>query len=444
MTKMPIRLVILQRPDHALASLWERLQRWGCELQPCASAEAAFASLIGRPADLVVADAAADGALALLRRLRSEPRFAPLPVIAAIDSASAAQGRQAIEQGADDLWAEPLTELELDARLRAWARSARMELELRRRTALLASFGVTPATPAFGLASQVRTGVLLVGPPSGEQVQVMTALAGGTTASYAETVPAALECLRHGGIEVVLITARHDDPTVQELCRAIRCEPALFDLPVLLVTPAAVLEPSLAFRWGVSDILTTPFEPALLRLRVQGCVRQQRLRRQLRARGEPAACPPTSDRLTGLHAHGFLHAYIAAAGDQAWPLAVACFDVRGMQAVNQAYGYAAGDRLLAQIGGLLAQNCRAEDLPARFGGDRFCVVLHGTGLADGRVASQRLATLLGQTLFEPGPQARLQVELKIGTAELRPAEPPGQFLGRAFAELQPFELRRAS
>ena len=194
-----------------------------------------------------------------------------------------------------------------------------MEVERRRREAVLSQFGVAPPPEMPGVPAIDRIGILLIGPAGGDQIQVMTALGGAATAAYAETAESALERLRRDDLDVALITGSRDHDDLQRLCAAIRADLDLFDLPVLLIgRPEAFPDRALPFDWGVSDVLFQPFQPEVLRLRVQGWVRQQRLRRRLRGCLDGGQLPPTTDRLTRLYGHGFLHGYRRAA-DRAEP-----------------------------------------------------------------------------------------------------------------------------
>jgi diguanylate cyclase (GGDEF)-like protein/PAS domain S-box-containing protein len=50
-------------------------------------------------------------------------------------------------------------------------------------------------------------------------------------------------------------------------------------------------------------------------------------------------------------------------------------DVDDFKRFNDTYGHAAGDAILRQFGSLLLEHVRGEDIPSRYGGDEFIVVL---------------------------------------------------------------------
>ena len=58
---------------------------------------------------------------------------------------------------------------------------------------------------------------------------------------------------------------------------------------------------------------------------------------------------------------------------------LAGFVLDDLAAINARHGYAAGDRVIRQVGLILARLARAEDLVARLGGDEFVVLLPDTG-----------------------------------------------------------------
>jgi diguanylate cyclase (GGDEF)-like protein len=443
----PIRILVLQRPDQPLEGVCARLHDWGCELFLCDRYDQAAAALSAGGIAIVLIDAWIEDGLPLLTQMKAHAATRCLPIVIATAEEAGAVAAHALALGADDVFVLPIEDTELQARIRALARLAGMEIECRRRDALLVQFGLplptgTPAVPAID-----RVGILLIGPAGGDQVQVMTALGGAATAAYAETAESAIERLRREDLEVALITTGSDHPELQRLCATIRSDPELFDLPVLLVGRAQHFpDRALPFGWGVSDVLFQPFHPEVLRLRVQSWVRQQRLRRHLR--GGLARVDPATDHLTRLYGHGFLHAYVDHLIEQSprtgAALALVGLAVVQMDQINRLHGYAAGDRVLAAIGNVLARTSRAEDLPARLGGDRFCLAINNASAPDARAAAERIGSLLSHTPIVLGNGRQLQVTLATGVAELADGDDAAALIGRAFAHTQPFSLRRAS
>jgi diguanylate cyclase (GGDEF)-like protein/PAS domain S-box-containing protein len=57
------------------------------------------------------------------------------------------------------------------------------------------------------------------------------------------------------------------------------------------------------------------------------------------------------------------------------PLGIIMLDVDGFKIFNDAYGHAAGDAILRELGNLLRGHVRGEDIACRYGGDEFILVL---------------------------------------------------------------------
>jgi diguanylate cyclase (GGDEF)-like protein/PAS domain S-box-containing protein len=90
------------------------------------------------------------------------------------------------------------------------------------------------------------------------------------------------------------------------------------------------------------------------------------------------------DALTGLPNQAVLNRRLAVALAQAATygtgLSVLHLDVDGLKALNDAFGYAAGDRVLIEMATRLTRGLRDEDTVVRMSGDEFVVVLPGVSV----------------------------------------------------------------
>jgi len=90
------------------------------------------------------------------------------------------------------------------------------------------------------------------------------------------------------------------------------------------------------------------------------------------------------DHLTGLFNRRYLEVTLEREVHRAVrnqiPLGVIMLDVDHFKRFNDTYGHAAGDEILQQLGSLLLKHVRKEDIPSRYGGDEFTIILPGASL----------------------------------------------------------------
>ncbi len=141
------------------------------------------------------------------------------------------------------------------------------------------------------------------------------------------------------------------------------------------------------------------------------------LGRELGAREDELALTSITDPLTQLHNRRHLNKRLeeelARATRYHLPLTLLLVDVDHLKDINDQGGHEAGDRALVCVGETLRKTCRITDLPTRYGGDEFVVLLPSTTRTQALGLCERIrAALHGCSTNLPIP-----LTVSIGVAE---------------------------
>jgi two-component system chemotaxis response regulator CheY len=107
-------------------------------------------------------------------------------------------------------------------------------------------------------------------------------------------------------------------------------------------------------------------------------------------------------------------------------------DIDHFKYVNDEYGHAAGDRVLAHFGALLRTHTRPTDIVTRFGGEEFIVLMPHTRLAQASAKAEQIRNALAAEQIAPLVRP---VTSSFGVAELLHDEEGSSFLKRVDAAL---------
>ena len=214
-------------------------------------------------------------------------------------------------------------------------------------------------------------------------------------------------------------------------------------LPVILVGSAEDAAVAVeAIRAGAVDFLTATSDMLALPLVVEKCLAHQRVKdenerlqsdlgdsltelavknHQLQALVRQLEATARTDDLTGLCNRRSLNELLERAWQQAVrnnrPLAFMMIDLDDFKTVNDSHGHQRGDEMLREAGRIIRANCRRVDMPARYGGDEFCVLMPESEAAEVVQVARRVLRQWEQANKAKAPDEP-RLSMSIGVAQI--------------------------
>jgi diguanylate cyclase (GGDEF)-like protein len=136
-----------------------------------------------------------------------------------------------------------------------------------------------------------------------------------------------------------------------------------------------------------------------------------------------------------------LQAQVGAAQVSGQELSLILLDIDDFKRHNDQYGHLEGDKVISTLGITIRKTIRGTDIPCRYGGEEFTVLLPGTGLDMANRVAERLRHAFSAETFEVEPGVRVRCTVSLGVAEIGPEESALDFLRRA--DMAMFEAKKA-
>ena len=189
--------------------------------------------------------------------------------------------------------------------------------------------------------------------------------------------------------------------------------------PLIIVTGSSDREvDQAALKAGATDYLVKgKLDGQLLERSIRYALERNRLLTQIRELA-------VRDALTGLYnrreLHRFLEYEIIKSQRYHHAFSVLLMDIDHFKEINDRFGHRVGDEILKMVAQALQNNSRGCDLPARYGGDEFIIVLPETPAEQGCFGAERLRKVVENLSFqvtnESGELQRLEITISIGVA----------------------------
>jgi two-component system cell cycle response regulator len=144
----------------------------------------------------------------------------------------------------------------------------------------------------------------------------------------------------------------------------------------------------------------------------------------------------TIDPLTGLkNRRAFIEALGLELGHRerhGYAVSIMLLDVDHFKTINDRFGHATGDLVLAAVGRTLNTHFRKVDVVARWGGEEFVIALSGAGAEGGHIAAERLRQAVADLeIPRPGGAACVKLTISLGLATHRMGESLDSVVDRA-------------
>lgn len=124
------------------------------------------------------------------------------------------------------------------------------------------------------------------------------------------------------------------------------------------------------------------------------------------------------DPLTGFYNHRYVHQRFAEEVSRSArsrrPLSVLMLDLDKFKLVNDSFGHLYGDRVLVWTAEIIRSTLRSTDIPARYGGDEFAILLPETSAEAARSAADRIRAAFAKAAHVGQGGEEIDVSMSIG------------------------------
>jgi two-component system cell cycle response regulator len=436
---MSARILVVDDIEANVRLLQAKLSAEYYEVLTAADGPTALAMAASEKPDIVLLDVMMPGmdGFSVCRQLKDDAETRHLPVVLLTALDGRADRVAGLEAGADEFLTKPIDDVMLFARVRSLTRLKTIIDQLREREASGRRMGIIAGAAAMRLGG--AGGRILIVDDNERQAGRVAGELAVEHRPVIEPGPETALIAARGPVDLMIVNAAAKAFDGLRLAAQIRSDEATRGLPILAVVDEDERQRVVkALEIGVNDVLPRPIDPQELAARVRTQIRRKRYADCLRDSLDHSLELAVTDQLTGLHNRRYMEGQLEALVRRAVvgggaPAAVLVLDIDHFKKINDGFGHAVGDEVLREFAVRLASNVRAIDLPVRFGGEEFVVVMPDTELADAsRIAERIRLHVAGSPFRVLGGEELLTVTISIGVAaSLTDGDDPVSLLRRA-------------
>ncbi|MCR5880700.1 PleD family two-component system response regulator [Phenylobacterium sp. J367] len=430
---MSARILVVDDIEANVRLLEAKLSAEYYRVLTAADGPTALAMAAAEKPDIILLDVMMPGmdGFQVCRRLKDDPETRHIPVVLVTALDGRTDRVAGLEAGADEFLTKPIDDVMLFARVRSLTRLKAVIDELREREASGRRMGLIGG--AVSRMGGTGGRILIVDDQERQARRVSVELSIEHRPVVEQDPEKALMTAR-GPVDLVIVNINAKTFDGLRFCAQLRSDEATRNVPVLAIVDfderARLVK---ALEIGVNDILAKPIDPQELSARAKTQIRRKRYTDYLRDNLDHSLELAVTDQLTGLHNRRYMTGQLEALTERAAhggkPVSLLVLDIDHFKKINDSFGHDVGDEVLKEFAVRLASNVRGMDLPVRYGGEEFVIVMPDTQLIDARRIAERIRLHVAGSPFRVmGGRELLSVTISIGVAVTLPGEETPQSL----------------
>ena len=173
---------------------------------------------------------------------------------------------------------------------------------------------------------------------------------------------------------------------------------------------------------GINDFITTPFVPEEVVAKVKAYLSLHSIYTELSESKKQFEVLSITDSLTNLYNRRYLTERLKAEFKRAKrysePLSCIMVDIDFFKSINDTYGHKCGDYILSKISLIIRNSVRDIDIPGRFGGEEFLIILPNTNYAGAINLAEKIRRQIEVYPFK-FDERRINVTCSFGIATMK-------------------------
>ncbi|MBT3201397.1 MAG: diguanylate cyclase [Phycisphaerales bacterium] len=223
-----------------------------------------------------------------------------------------------------------------------------------------------------------------------------------------------LKMVREEIPDLILLDVDMPDISGFDICRTLKNDDDLHTIPIIFLSGTCGQQDKVkGLDIGAVDFVTKPFDAFELRARVRVALRTKHLHDLLSLH---AQLDPLTELFNRRAMSERLEREWARAERHDKVISFAMLDLDHFKKINDTFGHSVGDRVLQNVAKTLISQCRKIDLPVRYGGEEFAIVIPDEAAEQAAKMVERLRDHIANTPLITGDTS-VTITASFGVAD---------------------------